>query len=74
VFGELLVLALYQKYLDEGEAFVPKYLELLAKGGSDKPQAMLDPLGIDLTDPEFWQKGYDFVGCLLAELKDLVAR
>lgn len=74
VFGELLVLALYQKYLDEGGAFVPKYLELLAKGGSDKPQAMLDPLGIDLTDPEFWQKGYDFVGCLLAELKDLVAR
>jgi len=73
VFGELLVLALYQKYLEEGAPFVPKYLELLSKGGSDKPQAMLTPLGIDLTDPDFWQKGYDFVGGLLTELKGLLA-
>ncbi len=34
-FGELLVLALVQKYKQEGEAFVPRYLELLAAGGSD---------------------------------------
>jgi len=73
VFGELLVLALYQKYLEEGEVFVPKYLELLAKGGSEQPQKMLEPLGIDLADPDFWQKGYDFVGGLLAELKGLLA-
>jgi len=72
VFGELLVLALYQKYLEEGAAFVPRYLELLAKGGSEPPQRILEPLGIDLADPEFWQKGYDFVGSLLAELKELV--
>jgi len=72
VFGELLVLALYQKYLEEGESFVPKYLDLLGKGGSDTPRAMLDPLGIDLTDPGFWQKGYDFVRGLLDELKSLV--
>jgi len=73
VFGELLVLALYQKYLEEGPVFVPKYLELLAKGGSEKPQTMLKPLGIDLSDPDFWQKGYDFVGGLLNELKKLLA-
>lgn len=74
VFGELLVLALYQKYLEEGEAFVPKYLELLRAGGSRKPQELLAPLGIDLTDPDFWQKGYDFVGGLLRELKALLAK
>jgi oligoendopeptidase F len=73
VFGELLVLALYQKYLEEGEAFVPKYLELLARGGSDTPRNLLAPLGIDLTDPDFWQKGYDFVSSLLRELKELLA-
>ncbi len=72
VFGELLVLALYQKYLEEGEAFVPRYLELLAGGGSAAPQAMLKPLGIDLADPDFWQKGYDFVRGLLEELRSLV--
>jgi oligoendopeptidase F len=73
VFGELLVLALYQKYLEEGDAFVPKYFELLAKGGSEPPQQMLKPLRIDLTDPQFWQKGYNFVEGLLAELKKLLA-
>ena len=30
----LLVLALYQRYKEEGAAFVPGYLELLATGGS----------------------------------------
>jgi len=72
VFGELLVLALYQKYREEGGAFVPRYLELLAQGGSRKPSELLAPLGIDLADPDFWQKGYDFVRGLLQELRELV--
>ena len=72
VFGELLVLALYQKYLEEGDPFVPKYMELLSKGGSQPPQEMLKPLGINLADPDFWQKGYDFVRGLLQELRVLV--
>ncbi|HEY7744832.1 MAG TPA: M3 family oligoendopeptidase [Desulfuromonadales bacterium] len=72
VFGELLVLALYQKYKEEGSGFVPKYLELLSRGGSRKPADLLAPLGIDLADPDFWQKGYDFVGGLLRELRELV--
>jgi len=72
VFGELLVLALYQKYLEEGASFVTKYLDLLAAGGSRPPGELLSPLGIDLTDPDFWQKGYDFVRGLLEELKRLV--
>ena len=40
VFGELLVLALYQRWLDEGAAFVPRYLELLAAGGSEAPDRL----------------------------------
>jgi len=72
VFGELLVLALYQKYREEGNEFVPRYMELLSRGGSRKPAELLAPLGIDLTDPDFWQKGYDYVGGLLNELQELV--
>ncbi len=71
VFGELLVLALYQQYLEQGEDFVPLYLDLLKAGGSAPPQELLDPFGIDLSDPGFWQKGYDFVWGLLDELKEL---
>jgi len=72
VFGELLVLALYQKYLEDGNRFVPRYLELLSKGGSAPPREMLKPLGIDLAAPDFWQKGYDVVRGLLAELRALL--
>lgn len=71
VFGELLVLALYQQYQEQGEDFVPLYLDLLKAGGSAPPQELLEPFGIDLSDPEFWQKGYDFVRGLLDELKGL---
>ena len=56
-FGELLVLALYEKYRREGAAFVPKYLDLLAAGGSDTPQKLLRRIGVDIEDPDFWQLG-----------------
>ena len=39
-FGELLVLALYKIYQEEGESFVPKYLDLLAAGDSDYPRPL----------------------------------
>src|SRR5207249_10180946 len=47
-FGELLVLALFQKYKEDGPRFVPKYLELLAAGGSDAPHVLLGKLGVDV--------------------------
>src|SRR5918992_1850456 len=37
-YGQLLALAVYGRYLDEGPGFVPRYLELLAAGGSPAPQ------------------------------------
>ena len=46
-FGELLVLALYARYEQDGRAFVPAYLRLLAAGGSRDPYALLAPFGID---------------------------
>ena len=60
-FGELLVLALYRLYQDEDEAFVPKYLELLAAGDSDYPDRLLAKIGVDINDAGFWQKGIDVI-------------
>lgn len=73
VFGELLVLALYQKYRSEGPAFIPAYLDLLRAGGSVRPDALVKRLGIDLQDPNFWAQGYGLVRELIGELKELVA-
>ena len=68
-FGQLLVLALYRRYLEEGEAFKPGYLKLLAYGGSARPQQVLAELGIDITDPDFWRSGFRVVEDRLAELE-----
>ncbi|HVS00855.1 MAG TPA: M3 family oligoendopeptidase [Thermoanaerobaculia bacterium] len=60
-FGQLLVLALYRRYQEQGEAFKPGYLKLLSYGGSARPEAILKEIGIDITDRAFWQGGFDLV-------------
>ena len=60
-FGELLVLALYRIYGEEGDPFVPKYIDLLAAGDSDYPDRLLAQVGVDINDPGFWQKGIDVI-------------
>jgi oligoendopeptidase F len=72
VFGQLLVLALYRMYKDEGKSFVPKYLALLEAGGSDSPDALLKPLGVNIQDPSFWQKGFEEIKGLVINLKQLL--
>jgi len=71
VFGELLVLSLYRMYREQGRSFVPKYLALLEAGGSDSPEALLRPLGVDFHDPEFWQKGFDEIRSLVKRIEEL---
>lgn len=66
-FGELLVLALYARYLEEGDAFVVLYLQLLRAGGSKSPFDLLQPFGIDLDDPLFWHGGLSLIERMLAE-------
>jgi oligoendopeptidase F len=71
-FAELLVLALFQKYREEGESFKPGYRSLLESGGALSPADTARLAGIDITAGDFWQKGYDFLGGLIRELKELI--
>lgn len=65
-FGELLVLALYAIYQEQGkEAFAPSYLNVLAAGNSDYPDRIMATLGVDLNDPAFWQRGIDAIRDLI---------
>jgi len=68
-FGQLLVLSLYQQYLGEGEIFKPRYLEILAAGGSDSPIRILDRAGIDVRSADFWQGGFDVLTVALERLE-----
>ncbi len=70
-YGLLLALSAYSRYLEEGEPFVPRYLELLAAGGSRRPEELGAIIGVDLADPGFWDSGLALVERQLTEAEAL---
>jgi oligoendopeptidase F len=57
----LLALALFQRYKKERMSFVPSYIDILAAGGSKKPEKLLAEYGFDIRSEKFWQDGFDYV-------------
>ncbi len=70
-FGQLLVLSLYEQYRQEGDAFKPRYIDILAAGGSASPEQVLKKAGIEIASSAFWQGGFDVIGRALEELEAL---
>jgi len=60
-YGQLLALAVYREYEERGAEFVPSYLELLSRGGSQSPEDLGRIVGVDLADPGFWDGGLTIV-------------
>ena len=60
-YGQLLALAVFGRYEEEGPEFAPDYLRLLSAGGSLPPEELGAIVGIDLADPGFWDRGLDLV-------------
>ena len=55
-FGNLFALGLYDKFLQEGEAFVPGYKAMLAATPCCTIEEAGKMAGIDLTSVDFWKK------------------
>jgi len=70
-FGELLVLALYEKFTRQPDGFADKYLNLLRAGGSDWPENLIAKMGLDITDARFWDQGLDLIEKLINEAEQL---
>jgi oligoendopeptidase F len=66
-YGQLLALSVYRQYQEQGAGFVPRYLELLAAGGSLWPEELGRIVGCDLADPGFWDGGLDIIDQRLVE-------
>jgi oligoendopeptidase F len=60
-YGQLLALSVYARYREEGDDFVPAYLDLLRAGGSDTPENLARIVDCDLADPDFWRNGLRIV-------------
>ena len=70
-FGNLLALSLFQRYKKEGNKFEKDYFEILAAGGSKKPEELLYEHGLDITSTKFWQEGFDYIKTQVKELESL---
>lgn len=70
--SNLLVISLYQLYLEQKEEFIPKFIKLLSLGTSLSPEEILKTLNINLNDSSFWQKGIDYLAGKVEELSNLV--
>lgn len=70
-FGELLSLALFKKYKEEGKSFVPKIEKILEYGGSENPTKILREVGIDINSPAFWQGSFEIIKGWQKELENL---
>ena len=70
-YGQLLALSVYGRYRETGEALVPRYLEMLAAGGSLPPERLGEIVGVDLGDPGFWDAGLALVDEQLSQAEQL---
>ncbi len=73
-FGALQVLALFNRYEEEGRPFVARYLQMLEAGGSQAPEQLVASMGFDLRQPKFWEGGFAVMKKFLDELRALVDR
>ncbi len=70
-FGDCLVNSLYAFYQANPDGFADKYLNLLKAGGSKGYNELLQPFGLDLKQPTFWQGGLQMIASLIDELEEL---
>ena len=68
-FGDGLVNALYAAYEEAPEGFQDKYFDMLRAGGSKHHKELLEPFGLDASDPAFWQKGLSMIERFIDELE-----
>jgi len=70
-FGNLLALSVYNRFLERGPSFVDDYLDFLAAGGSTPPDQLVRRVGMDITDPGFWDAGLKIVDGMVTEVERL---
>jgi oligoendopeptidase F len=72
-FGDCLVNSLYSLYSKENkEGFEEKYINMLAKGGTEHHSTLLKPFNINLEDENFWQGGLDILKSYIDEFETLL--
>jgi oligoendopeptidase F len=72
VYAQMFVYALYERYLEEGEAFVPKLVKALSAGGSVSPLEIGKMVGLNVAAPNFWLGGLNVFKRFVGNLEKII--
>ena len=72
VYAQMFVYSLYERYLEEGKAFVPKLEQALAAGSSVSPVEIGRIVGLDVADPGFWRGGLKVFERFITDLEKVI--
>ena len=72
VYAQMFVYALYERYLQEGKAFVPKLVKALSTGGSNSPLEIGEIVGLNVAASDFWNGGLKVFERLIIDLEKIV--
>ncbi|MFB3889627.1 MAG: M3 family oligoendopeptidase [Candidatus Bathyarchaeia archaeon] len=72
VYAQLFVYALYERYLQEGRAFVPKLVKALSAGGSVSPVEIGRLVDLDVAARDFWSLGMKRFESFLVDLEGVM--
>lgn len=71
-FADCLVNSLYQVFQENSVTnFEDKYLQMLSETGVKKYDELLAPFGLDVKNPDFWNKGLNLISSYIDELEAL---
>ena len=72
VYAQMFVYSLYERYLEEGKAFVPKLVQALSAGSSVSPLEIGKIVGLDVAAPSFWNGGLKVFERFIGDLEKVL--
>ena len=72
VYAQMFVYVLYERYLQEGKAFVPKLVKALSAGGSVSPIEIGEIVGLNVAAPDFWNGGLKVFEHFIGDLEKII--
>ncbi len=72
VYAQMFVYTLYDRYLEEAKAFVPKLVKALSAGSSVSPLEIGRIVGLNVAEPSFWIGGLKVFERFIDDLEKIV--
>jgi oligoendopeptidase F len=72
VYAQMFVYSLYERYLEEGKAFVPKLVQALSAGSSASPLEIGKIVGLNVADAVFWNGGLKVFERFIGDLEKVI--